>query len=338
MGTAVTVVGAGSWGTCLAAMLAHNGHDVRLHCYPAEIAAGIQRTRHNPLYLREHELPAALSATAELAGALHSSLTAYLVIPTRYLRSFISDSQSVWHDWARADDRLLCNCSKGLLLDPTQRTDEWLANLLPEVQLCHLAGPNFAKELILGKPAAAVAAGPPAAAQRVQQQLMSDYYRIYTGTDVVGVEVAGFYKNVIAIAAGALTELSWGNNARASLVTRALAEMGRLVDYFGGDPATLFGLAGIGDLMLTCSSEMSRNFQVGVRRARGQSLQQINAEMQEVAEGIQASEAVHRWPAEHDLSGWPDLPIAEEVYHFVHQDALPAEALLRLMRRPPKAE
>lgn len=240
--------------------------------------------------------------------------------------------------WSQSGDAVLCNCTKGLLLDPTERTDAWLAKTLPDAVLCHLAGPNFAKELIQAKPAAAVAAGPPAAAARVQAQLMSDYFRIYTGTDLVGVEVAGFYKNVIAIAAGALTELDWGNNARATLVTRALAEMGRLVDYFGGDPATLSGLAGIGDLMLTCSSEMSRNFQVGVRRARGQSLKQINAEMKEVAEGIQASEAVHRWPEEHELSGWPDLPIAEEVYRFVHQDAQPEESLLRLMRRPPKAE
>jgi len=319
-------------------MLAQNGHRVHLHCYPAEIAAGIEQTRQNPLYLQGHELPAGLSATADLAAALAGSSTAYLVIPTRYLRSFMADWQSTWQEWTGGADRVLCNCSKGLLLDPTQRTDAWLAQMLPAVRLCHLAGPNFAKELILGKPAAAVAAGPPAAAGRVQQQLMSDYFRIYTGTDLIGVEVAGFYKNVIAIAAGALTELRWGNNARASLVTRALAEMGRLVDYFGGDPATLYGLAGIGDLMLTCSSEMSRNFQVGMRRARGQSLAQINSEMQEVAEGIQASEAVHRWPDEHDLSGWPELPIAEEVYHFVHQDAQPAEALLRLMRRPPKAE
>lgn len=338
MGTLVTVVGAGSWGTCLSAMLAQAGHDVRLHCYPAEIADGIRRTGRNPLYLSDHQLPPGVSATADLAEALDLSPTAYLVIPTRYLRPFMDHWQATWRSWAAQPDALLCNCSKGLLLDPTERTDEWLARLLPEAALCHLAGPNFAKELILGKPAAAVAAGPVAAAERVQQQLMSDYFRIYTGTDLIGVEVAGFYKNVIAIAAGALTKLSWGNNARASLVTRALAEMGRLVDYFGGDPTTLSGLAGIGDLMLTCSSEMSRNFQVGVRRAQGQTLAQISAEMQEVAEGIQASEAVHRWPAEHDLSGWPELPIAEEVYHFVHQDAQPAEALLRLMRRPPKAE
>lgn len=337
MSQPIAVVDAGTWGTALACLLARNGHEVSLHCYSAEIAAGIERERRNPQFLSEIELPAGIHATARLPEALADCLTAYLVVPTRYLRAFMLDQISAWQEWSQRGV-VLCNCTKGLLLDPTERTDEWLARLLPEVALCHLAGPNFAKELVRGMPAAAVVAGPDWAAGQVQAQLMSDVFRLYTGEDLVGVEVAGFYKNVIAIAAGALTELQLGNNARATVVTRALAEMGRLVDYFGGDAGTLYGLAGVGDLTLTCSSEMSRNFQVGMRLARGQTLEQILTEMTEVAEGIQASKALHNWPLDHKLGDWPELPLAEEVYRFVHEGADPQEVILRLMRRPPRAE
>ncbi len=337
MSNVVAVIGAGSWGTALASLLARGNRTVRLHCYPAEIAIGIQQTRHNPLYFPEVELSGNIQATAELAEALDSVSIAFLVIPSKFIREFFTKHIETWQTWA-TEGRVLCNCTKGLLLSPTERTGDWLASQLPEVAICHLSGPNFAKELIASKPAAAAVAGPLWAAESVQAQLMSDIYRIYTASDEVGVEVAGFYKNVIAIAAGALHEMGLGQNARAVLITRALAEMGRLVDYFGGQPETLIGLAGVGDLTLTCSSELSRNFQVGIRRARGQSLVQIQEEMMQVAEGIQASAAVHHWPEEHGLTGWPELPIAAEVYGFLHQDADPLEAIQRLMRRPPKAE
>jgi glycerol-3-phosphate dehydrogenase (NAD(P)+) len=337
MASRIAVIGAGSWGTALSTLLARHNDSIALHCYPDEIAKGITATRHNPSYFPEVELPPAVVATADLAEALADAASVYLVVPTRYLRGFISKELDIWRSWANPE-RVLCNCAKGLLLDPAERTDVWLAGLLPEVPLTHLAGPNFARELITGKPAAAVVAGPEDAASRIQQELMSNTYRIYTGDDPVGVEVAGFYKNVIAIAAGAIDELGIGNNARAALITRALAEMGRLVEYFGGNHQTLMGLAGVGDLTLTCSSKLSRNFQVGIRRARGESLDEILAGMSEVAEGIQASAALHSWPEEHGLDGWPELPIAAEVYRFVHENADPYSSLLNLMERPPKSE
>lgn len=334
----ITVAGAGSWGTTLASMLARNGWEVALHCVPETIATGILRDRRNPLYFPDIELPSGIHATGDLAQALDGSDTAYLVIPTRYLREFFSAHENPWRTWAAGPDRVLCNCTKGLLLEPTQRTDDYLARLLPHAQLAHLAGPNLAVEIMAGQPAAAVVAGPGAAAARVQAQLMCETYRVYTGEDVTGVEVAGFYKNIIAIAAGALSGLGLGDNTKSVLITRGLAEMGRLVDYFGGCARTLSGLAGMGDLIVTCSSRLSRNFQVGLRRAQGQPLKQIIAEMTQVAEGIQASQAVHTWPTEHGLAGWPELPIAEQVYSFVHQGADPAAAIRALMQRPPKAE
>jgi len=337
MSEKVAVISAGTWGTTLAKLLADNGNEVFLHCYPAQIAAGIQAKRRNPLYFPQVELPEGIFATADIAEALRKVQTAYMVVPTRYLREFIEGERGVWDTWAKPG-KVLCNCTKGLLLNPTQRTCDWLSEVMPAAELCHLAGPNFAKELIAGLPGASTVAGPGAAAQRVQGQLMSPVLRVYTATDHTGFEVAGFYKNILAIAAGACTELGLGNNARAALITRGLAEMGRLVDYFGGSSATLMGLAGIGDLLLTCSSEMSRNFQTGVRRAKGQGLEQIIAEMTEVAEGIQASEALHRWPEEHGLSGWPELPIAAEVYRIVHENADPQGSMKRLMTRPARAE
>jgi glycerol-3-phosphate dehydrogenase (NAD(P)+) len=334
----VTVAGAGSWGTTLARMLAQNGWEVALHCVPESIANGIFRERRNPLYFPEVELPSAIQATGDLAQALHGSDTVYLVIPARYLREFFSSHESGWRAWAAGEGRVLCNCTKGLLLSPTQRTDDYLAALLPQAALAHLAGPNLAAEIMAGQPAAAVAAGPEPAAKRVQAQLMCATYRVYTGDDLVGVEVAGFYKNIIAIAAGALSGLGLGDNTKSVLITRGLAEMGRLVDYFGGSARTLSGLAGMGDLIVTCSSALSRNFQVGMRRAAGQPLEQIIAEMTQIAEGIQASAAVHHWPAEHGLTGWPELPIAQQVYAFLHEGADPAAAIRALMSRPPKAE
>lgn len=337
MSQGITVVGAGSWGTVVAKLLADRDHTVKLHCYPASIADGINRHRRNPLFFPQVDLPAGIHATADIASALEGTGTVYLVVPTRYLKKFMLAAVDTWRQWAQPGC-VLCNCTKGLLLDPTERTDAWLKQLLPAVDLCHLAGPNFARELIAGLPTATVVAGPQHAAQQVQSQMMSDTLRVYTGTDTVGVEVSGFYKNVIAIAAGACTELGLGNNARATLITRALAEMGRLVNFFGGSAGTLIGLAGVGDLLLTCSSELSRNFQVGIRRARGQRLDQILAEMTEVAEGIQAAEALHRWPQEHGLDDWPELPIAAEVYRFVHENTDPRSALGNLMSRPPKAE
>lgn len=311
-----------------------------MHCVPETIANGIFRERRNPLYFPDVELPSAIYATADLGEALAGASTVYLVIPTRYLRQFFTQHESAWRAWVQesGDTRVLCNCTKGLLLGPTELTDAWLARVLPEAALVHLAGPNLAAEVMAGQPAAAVVAGAEHAARRVQAQLMCEQYRVYTGTDRTGVEVAGFYKNIIAIAAGALSRMGLGDNTRAVLITRGLAEMARLTQYFGGDARTLSGLAGVGDLIVTCSSSLSRNFQVGVRRADGQPLEQIIAEMTQVAEGIQASRAVHEWPTEHGLSGWPELPVAAQVYAFLHEGVDTATALRALMSRPPKAE
>lgn len=337
MGKDAAVIGSGSWGTAIATLLALNNVSVSIFCRNPNIANEINSTRSNPRYFPDAYLPEGISATTDLGTALGHSDTVYLVVPTKFIRSSILASIETWRN-ACGPESVLVNCTKGLLLEPTQRTDDWLGQTLHGYRLVHLSGPNLASEIMAGLPAAAVACGPTAAAERVQQQLLSDRFRVYTGADLIGVEVSGFYKNILAIAAGLLTELGLGNNARAALITRGLAEMSRLTAHFGGDPAALSGLAGLGDLIVTCSSEASRNFQVGTRIARGQGLEQIQSEMKQVAEGIQASRALHEWPAEHGAQGWPELPIANEVFRIVHEASDPRQALERLMNRPARPE
>jgi glycerol-3-phosphate dehydrogenase (NAD(P)+) len=219
-------------------MLAHNGHEVTLVCRDEEVADGIRRSGHNPSYSPELALPPEVHPTTDLHNALILSSSAYLAIPTRYLRDAFLADITIWRNWAAysGTHAVICNCSKGLLTGPVQRVDEWLDEALPGVHVVHLSGPNLAAEIARGLPAAAVAAAAPGqrgqeAAARVQSQLNSPVYRVYTGLDPVGVETAGFYKNIIAIASGwPMTESA---PMHTLLITRGLAEMGRLVQHLG---------------------------------------------------------------------------------------------------------
>lgn len=341
------MAGGGSWGTALCGLLAGQVAQVRWHCRAAEQALAINRDGRNPSHFPRHPLPDNIYATADLSEALDGCRFVYLALPSAVLREYIGSHSGAWEQWqdlhvADGQPGVLVNCSKGLMADPAERSDVWLAAHLPRACLAHLSGPNLAAEIMDGRPAAAVVAAPAGfegCALDVQRQLGSDRFRVYTGTDLIGVEVAGFYKNIIAVAAGILDGLDFGLNARAVLITRGLAEMGRLVTHFGGRAETLQGLAGVGDLIATCGSPLSRNFQVGRRRAAGQGLAQIEAEMTEVAEGVNASRALHEWPDRDAQSlNWPELPIAEQVYRILHTEMDPQEAILELMRRPPKAE
>ncbi len=350
----VSVLGAGSFGTTLAALLGSAGHKATLYCRSKDNADEINRSRTNRLYFPDTVLPEKVCATASLTEALGNTTSVYLAVPCKYLRSFITENSAELRDWVRAavGPVVICNCTKGLLLDPTQRSNEWLRQWLAQgtapvkTALVHLSGPNLAAEIMAGSPAAAVAAAVPDeqwAAQLVQAQLMSSRFRVYTGNDPIGVEVAGFYKNVLAIAAGALQGLGLGSNSQAALITRGLAEMGRLVRYFGGQPASLLGLAGVGDLVATCGSPLSRNFQVGMRRAKGESTEQILSAMQQVAEGVQTTRALQDWasqPPAPAIAGlvWPELPIAVEVSRILFEDVSPLDSISSLMLRPPREE
>jgi glycerol-3-phosphate dehydrogenase (NAD(P)+) len=337
----ICVIGGGSWGTGVVTLLGAAGAArIQWHCRNSEQALAINRDKRNPEHFPEHELPDQVYATDDLSEALDSCSIVYIVVPAGGVRELFESHPGAWEFWqdtqlASGATPIICNCSKGLLVDPTERTDDWLGSALPRATLVHLSGPNLAAEIVAGEPAAAVAASnTEAAAKSVQAQLASDRFRVYTGDDLIGVEVAGFYKNLIAIAAGMAHGLGLGNNARAVLITRGLAEMGRLVAHFGGKPATLSGLAGVGDLIVTCSSPLSRNFQVGQRRARGQSLAEIESEMSETAEGVNTSRAL--WQLPHVVA--LELPIAQQVYRILHENLDPKEAITQLMLRPAKAE
>lgn len=321
---------------------------VTLVCHKAETASQINSSRRNAGYFPDVELPEQLQATAELEQGLANELV-LLAVPTSYLEPVLLGHSAHWQAWQQRDG-MLCSCSKGLLLNPVRRVERWLAELLPQVRLAQLSGPNLAREIMAGQPAACVVNGDDATAAAVQSALNCPLFRVYTGTDIVGAEVAGFYKNIIAIAAGIVTGLGLGENTRAALLTRGLAEMSRLAAFFGGEQQTLYGLAGVGDLAVTCSSPQSRNFQAGLLRARQLPLDEVLRSLSApggalvVAEGIQASRALHEWPRELQAgdpalaAGWPELPIAQEVYRVMHEAADPREAIARLMGRPPRAE
>jgi glycerol-3-phosphate dehydrogenase (NAD(P)+) len=335
------VVGAGSWGTGIVALLGAAGESrVQWYCRDSGQALAINRDRANPAHFADVPLPECVYATSDVSEALDGCDVVYLVVAAAGVRDVIETHRPAWELWQDLNQALghkavLCNCSKGLLADPTERSDEWLAAALPRAEVVHLSGPNLAAEIVRAQPAAAVVASSSEAfARRVQAQLASERFRVYTGEDLIGVEVAGFYKNIIAIASGMADGLKLGNNTRAVLITRGLAEMGRLVEHFGGKASTLHGLAGVGDLIVTCSSPLSRNFQVGQRRVSGQTLQQIEREMTETAEGVNTSRAL--W----DLPGVAamDLPIAAQVYRVLHEGLDPKEAITELMLRPAKAE
>lgn len=325
------VIGAGSWGTALACLLAKAGHQVTLWSFEADVAESINARSRNP-YLEDVTLPASLTATTDLAEAVGD---AELVVS-------VSPSQFVAHVMGQAaphirPDALVVSASKGIELDTLRRMDEVIGDVLPGVRdrFCVLSGPSFAAEVARGGPTAVVVAShSEAAAERAQSLFQTPTFRVYTNRDVVGVELGGALKNVIALAAGAAAGLGFAHNTLAAIITRGLAEMTRLGLAMGAERATFSGLAGMGDLVLTCTGDLSRNRTVGYRLGQGESLEEILADMKAVAEGVKTAEAVHALARRHDV----EMPIAEQVYAIVHEGRSPNEAVRTLMLRDPKPE
>ncbi|MEJ2541375.1 MAG: NAD(P)-dependent glycerol-3-phosphate dehydrogenase, partial [Gemmatimonadota bacterium] len=280
--TAVRVVGGGAWGTALGSVLADNGHEVVLWAREAEVVQGINQRRRNELFLPDVELPPGLRATDDLAGAVGSGEVLINVVPSQHVRS-------VWGPVAGAvsDDALVVSASKGIETRTLERMDEVLGDLLPASVMARftvLSGPSFAREVADRAPTLVVAASRDrTAAERVQELFLNDYFRVYTNTDVVGVELGGALKNVMALAAGVAAGLGFGHNTLAALITRGLAEMTRLGVAMGARRETFSGLAGMGDLVLTCTGDLSRNRTVGFRIGRGERPDDILGEMRSVA-------------------------------------------------------
>jgi glycerol-3-phosphate dehydrogenase (NAD(P)+) len=332
-GARVAVVGAGAWGTALAGVLAGDGKDVALWSFEPDVVKQIQEGRENRTYLSGVSLPAALRATGDLHGALADADFVVSVTPSQFVRSVMAGAAR-----SLKPDAVVVSASKGIETSTLKRMDEVLAETLGEdiaERFAVLSGPSFAAEVAREEPTAVVAASRSAeVAERVQALFQTRFFRVYTNADVVGVELGGALKNVIALAAGVTAGLGFGHNTLAALITRALAEMTRLGAALGAQPSTFAGLAGMGDLVLTCTGELSRNRTVGYRLGKGETLEAILGDMHAVAEGVKTAQAVHALAEREGV----EMPICEEVYQMLVEGKRPGDAVRSLMSRDPKPE
>lgn len=330
---AIGVIGAGSWGTTLADMLAKKGHRVTLWAYEAELVKEMRETRVNSAFLAGITLSPALEFTNSLQEAAAGKDIVLFVAPTQVFRGVLRGALPFL-----AEDTLLVNAAKGVELDTLMTISQISAELLPPklfANFCVLSGPSFAREVALEMPTAVVAAAPVAeVAKRVQEAFSVSYFRVYTNSDMVGVELGGSIKNVIAIAAGISDGLGLGYNPRAALITRGLAEMARLGLAMGAQSSTFAGLAGMGDLVLTCTGDLSRNRTVGMQLGEGKKLAEILGGMRMVAEGVKTTESAYLLARRLGV----EMPIIEQVYLVLYQDKSPRQAVLDLMTRDLKAE
>ncbi len=329
----VAVLGAGSWGTALAKLLAENGHRVRLWARRTEQADAINDARENQTYLPGFTLPANLRAVSDLREALAGTKLVLSVVPTHGLRHVIDEAAGLL-----PEDAPILSCTKGIENSTLLLVSQIFEELLPKDRhhlLTYLAGPSFAREVAGRLPTAVTVAGTDAdACSRVQAWMMCDAFRVYTTDDVVGCELGGALKNVIAIAAGIGDGLGFGHNARAAIITRGLAEIGRLAAKLGAHPMTMGGLAGMGDLVLTCTGDLSRNRKVGIALGKGQKLSDILGGMTMVAEGVRTTRSAHELAEREGV----DMPITAAMYRILYEDQDPRAAVGELMTRRARPE
>jgi len=323
------VVGAGSWGTTVAAMLAAKGPTVLWARSPA-LAASICEHHENRTYLPGVALPEQLRSTSDIAEAVAGAPVVFVAVPSHGFRAVLEQMTP-----ALSKGATLISLAKGIEAPSNLRMTEVMAEVAPGHPAGVLTGPNLAREVAEGQPAASVVAmDDDRLAESVQWLLHSSTFRVYTGSDVVGCEIAGSAKNVIALAAGICDGLGFGENTRAVLITRGLAELGRLGITMGGHTLTFGGLAGVGDLVATCTSPRSRNRTVGVALGEGTQLSEILANMRMVAEGVKSAGPLVRLAQANGV----EMPIAEQVASIVEGRSSPRDALIALMERPARPE
>jgi len=333
MSSDIGVVGAGGWGTALAKILADRGERVTLWCHGADSFRQMVETRENRAYLAGISLPAELTVTQSLGETVSNKRLVICAVPSHVVREVFSRAMD---DLAQTT-MILCG-TKGLEEGSLKTMGELFVDLLGagrKKNLAFLSGPTFALEVAKMLPAAVtVAAADESIAKSIQQILSTQNFRVYTSADVIGVQIGGVVKNVIAIAAGISDGLSLGHNARAALITRGLAEMTRLAVRMKADPLTLAGLPGLGDLILTCTGDLSRNRAVGLQIARGRSLHEITASTRTVAEGVRNTRSLYALAERLGV----DMPIVGQMYQVLYAGKEPADAVRDLMLRSLKPE
>ncbi len=325
------VLGAGSWGTALAAHLGGAGHAVALWARDRSLVEQMRARRENPTYLPGVDLPPSVEPVASLAEALAGARFVILAVPSHGLRHVVASAAA-----DIAPGAILVSTVKGIEEGSLQRMSEVaIEETGGRCPVVVLSGPSFASEVARGLPTALVAASRhPDAVQAVQDEFRASYFRLYGSDDVVGVEIGGSLKNIIAIAAGVVESLELGHNALSALLTRGLAEITRLACAMGGRPETLAGLGGLGDLVLTCTGSLSRNRHVGVELGRGRPLASILGNMRMVAEGVRTTTAALQLAERHGV----ELPIAAEMAEVLAGRRQPREAVGCLMLRPQRCE
>ena len=329
----VGVIGAGSWGTALAVIAGRAGHDVRLWSRNAEVADAINRERSNPCYLKETRIPDNVGASQKILDVVPAAELLIFAAPSHTARKLVSEMSAVLRP-----EMIFVSAAKGIEIETGKRISEIVEEVVSEKarpRFVCLSGPSFDKEVVENHPTAVVAAGADAEVTRVVQSALSvQNFRIYTNDDVIGTELAGSLKNVIAIAAGMVAGLDFGSNSLAALITRGLAEITRLAVNQGARIETMIGLAGVGDLVLTCTGSLSRNRFVGEELGKGRTLEEIQGQMSEVAEGVKTTRAAKLLAEKAGIQ----MPITNEVHAVLYAKKLARDAVAELMSRPLQTE
>lgn len=328
----LAVLGAGSWGTALALHCASIGLPTHLWCRDAQMATQMQASRRNPRYLRECVLPPEISVSSDLDLAIRGAQLLLLVVPSSAMRSV---AEQVQQSPSLDPQAKIVSASKGICRDGLATPGCQLLERWPADQVAALGGPSFALEVAQSRPTAVVVASPElSCAQQIQSWLSGPSFRVYTSTDLLGVEMAGALKNVIALAAGICDGAQLGHNARAALLTRGLAEMQRLAHAAGARPETLWGLSGVGDLVLTCTGGLSRNRKVGLALGQGKALAQVLDELGMVAEGVHTTQSAMELAQKLGV----DMPIVSTVSAILNENLAVDSAVQRLMERAMRSE
>jgi glycerol-3-phosphate dehydrogenase (NAD(P)+) len=325
----ISVIGAGSWGTTLASLLVDKGYDVAIWCHEKDVAEEMQSNRTNSAYLPDVVLPAGLKATHDIEESVRKARYILNVVPTQFTRSVFSGAARFIHAEA-----VIVSASKGIEHGSLLTVSSILGEITGR-QIAVLSGPSFAREVINKLPTAVTMATNNAGSALLLQEIFNTgYFRVYTHTDMLGVELGGALKNVIAIASGISDGLGLGHNARAALITRGIAEMTRLGERMGADKRTFSGLSGIGDLVLTCTGPLSRNYSVGVKLGQGNKLSEILSSTKSVAEGVATALSAFELSMKFDV----EMPIVEQVYKVIYKEKSPARAVDVLMNRALRPE